>query len=153
VERSAADVIGTGLATPVVACGRNDPLRDRLRRGGLGIALGWVEDMPALLRAVDVVVQNAGGLSSLEALATGLPVVTHRPVPGHGLTNAAALDAAGLAVWVRRPELLAPVLSDVLDGPVSSAQHAAAGRLFAGPDPAQELARLAGRGRSSLMPA
>ena len=153
VEQSAADVIGTGLATPVVACGRNDSLRERLVRGGLGIALGWVEDMPALLRACDVVVQNAGGLSSLEALASGLPVITHRPVPGHGLTNAAALDAAGLAVWVRRPELLAPVLDDVLDGPVGRAQDAAARRLFAAPEPAAELARLAGRGRSSLMPA
>jgi UDP-N-acetylglucosamine:LPS N-acetylglucosamine transferase len=109
--------------------------------------------MPALLRACDVVVQNAGGLSSLEAMATGLPVITHRPVPGHGVTNAAALDAAGLAMWVRRPELLAPVLSDVLDGPVGPAQQAAAKQLFAGPDPAAELARLAGRGRSSLMPA
>jgi processive 1,2-diacylglycerol beta-glucosyltransferase len=143
VERSAADVAGTGLATPVVACGRNDALRQRLARTGPGIALGWVDDMPALLRACDVVVQNAGGLSSLEALATGLPVVTHRPVPGHGLTNAAALDAAGLAPWVRRPELLAPVLHDVLAGPVGPAQRAAAEALFAGPDPAGVLARLA----------
>jgi processive 1,2-diacylglycerol beta-glucosyltransferase len=143
VERSAADVAGTGLATPVVACGRNDALRERLARTGPGIALGWVDDMPALLRACDVVVQNAGGLSSLEALATGLPVVTHRPVPGHGLTNAAALDAAGLAPWVRRPELLAPVLHDVLAGPVGPAQRAAAEALFAGPEPSGVLARLA----------
>jgi processive 1,2-diacylglycerol beta-glucosyltransferase len=145
VERSAADVAGTGLATPVVACGRNETLRERLARGGPGIALGWVEDMPALLRACDVVVQNAGGLSSLEALAAGLPVVTHRPVPGHGLTNAAALDAAGLAAWARRPELLAPVLHDVLAGPVGPAQRAAAEALFAGPEPAGVLAWLAGR--------
>jgi UDP-N-acetylglucosamine:LPS N-acetylglucosamine transferase len=145
VERSAADVAGTGLATPVVACGRNEPLRQRLAHGGPGIALGWVDDMPALLRACDVVVQNAGGLSSLEALATDVPVITHRPVPGHGLTNAAALDAAGLAAWVRRPELLAPVLHDVLVGPVGAAQRRAARQLFAGPEPAAVLASLADR--------
>jgi UDP-N-acetylglucosamine:LPS N-acetylglucosamine transferase len=109
----------------------------------VGTALGWVDDMPALLRACDVVVQNAGGLSSLEAMAAGLPVVTHRPVPGHGLTNAEALDAAGLATWVRRPHLLAPVLFDVLDGPAGQHQASAARRLFACPDPAGVLAQLA----------
>jgi UDP-N-acetylglucosamine:LPS N-acetylglucosamine transferase len=143
VERSAADVAGTGAATPVVACGRNDALRERIARAGVGTALGWVDDMPALLRACDLVVQNAGGLSSLEAMAAGLPVVTHRPVPGHGLTNAEALDAAGLATWVRRPDLLAPVLYDVLDGPAGQQQASAARRLFACPDPAGVLARLA----------
>jgi UDP-N-acetylglucosamine:LPS N-acetylglucosamine transferase len=143
VESSAADITGTGVATPVVACGRNDALRERIARTGAAIALGWIDDMPALLRACDVVVQNAGGLSSLEAMAAGLPVVTHRPVPGHGLTNAEALDAAGLAAWVRRPDLLAPVLHDVLDGPAGHHQAAAARRLFAYPDPAEVLAQLA----------
>ena len=144
VERSAADVAGTGVAAPVVACGRNEALRSRLAHGGPGTALGWVDDMPALLRACDVVVQNAGGLSSLEAMATGLPVVTHRPVPGHGLTNAAALDSAGLAAWVRRPELLAPVLDDVLTGPVGPRQHAAVEELFAAPDPGRVLLAMTG---------
>jgi processive 1,2-diacylglycerol beta-glucosyltransferase len=143
VELSAADVAGTGVAAPVVACGRNDALRARLESGGPGAALGWVDDMPALLRACDVVVQNAGGLSSLEAMATGLPVVTHRPVPGHGLTNAAALDTAGLAAWVRRPELLAPVLDDVLAGPVGQRQRAAVEELFAAPDPGEVLLAMA----------
>ncbi|MEE3921714.1 hypothetical protein V2I01_36055 [Micromonospora sp. BRA006-A] len=40
--------------------------------------------MPALMRAVDVMVENAGGLTCQEALAAGLPVVTYRPIAGHG---------------------------------------------------------------------
>jgi len=143
VERSAADVAGTGVAAPVVALRPQRGLRARLADGGPGTALGWIDDMPALLRACDVVVQNAGGLSSLEAMASGLPVVTHRPVPGHGLTNAAALETAGLAAWVRRPELLAPVLDDVLAGPVGQRQRAAVEELFAAPDPGQVLLAMA----------
>ncbi|HEX6447677.1 MAG TPA: hypothetical protein VF053_21450 [Streptosporangiales bacterium] len=110
VEQTAADVMSTGLALPVVACGRNDALRQRIHRAGTGLALGWVDDMPDLLRASDVVVQNAGGLTSLESLATAVPMITYRPIPGHGLANAAALQDAGLAPWVRDRADLAAAL-------------------------------------------
>jgi len=35
---------------PVVVCGHNTTLRDRLAAGGRAIALGWIDDMPSLLR-------------------------------------------------------------------------------------------------------
>ncbi|MDH6129542.1 glycosyltransferase [Kitasatospora sp. GP82] len=114
VELAAREIAATGLATPVTVCGRNEALRERLVREGVGVALGWVDDMPALLRASDVVVQNAGGLTSLEAMASGVPVVSYRCLPGHGVTNAAALDEAGLAPWIRTPEQLAPLLRAAL---------------------------------------
>ncbi|MGK4584049.1 glycosyltransferase [Kitasatospora sp. HPMI-4] len=114
VELAAREIAATGLATPVTVCGRNEALRERLAGDGVGVALGWVDDMPALLRAADVVVQNAGGLTSLEAMATGVPVVSYRCLPGHGVTNAAALDDAGLAAWIRTPGQLAPLLREAL---------------------------------------
>lgn len=101
VDRSARDIADTGLAIPVVVCGHNETLRRRLSRDGRVITLGWVDDMPALMHAGDLVVQNAGGLTSLEALASGLPVISYECLPGHGRTNAAALDDAGWAPWVR----------------------------------------------------
>jgi UDP-N-acetylglucosamine:LPS N-acetylglucosamine transferase len=110
IEQTARDVAATGQAVPVVACGRNTPLRETIKRAGTGFALGWVDDMPALMRACQVVVQNAGGLSALEALAAGLPVISYRCLPGHGSTNAAALDQAGWAPWARRPDELADSL-------------------------------------------
>lgn len=115
IEATAADVMSTGLALPVVACGRNDALRRRIERAGTGLALGWVDDMPDLLRASDVVVQNAGGLTSLESLATALPMITYRPIPGHGLANAAALQEAGLAPWVRDRHELAAALRTAMN--------------------------------------
>jgi len=129
VERTAAEITATGLATAVTLCGRNEELRGRIAEAGSGIALGWVTEMPALVRAADVVVQNAGGLTSLEAMAAGVPVLSYRCLPGHGTTNAAALDRAGLAPWITDPVGLAPALRGALAyGPAPAAT-----RLFEGP--------------------
>ena len=62
--------------------------------------------MAELIRACDLVVQNAGGLTAAEALASDVPVVTYRCLPGHGHTNAAALDAEGLVTWIRSRDAL-----------------------------------------------
>jgi UDP-N-acetylglucosamine:LPS N-acetylglucosamine transferase len=105
VQETAADLAALG-AWPVVLCARNDRLRRRVAALGLGRALGWVEDVPRLLAAADVVVHNAGGLACWEALAAGRPVVSYRVLPGHGEANAAVLEAAGLVPWARtRTEL------------------------------------------------
>ncbi|HET6504497.1 MAG TPA: glycosyltransferase [Amycolatopsis sp.] len=107
VEPTARDIRASGQATPVVVCGRNETLRARLGAGGYRHVFGWVDAMPALMRACDVVVQNAGGLSTSEALASGLPVLTYRCLPGHGRANASVLDADGTVPWIRSPDDLA----------------------------------------------
>ncbi|MFC1420582.1 MGDG synthase family glycosyltransferase [Streptacidiphilus cavernicola] len=144
IERTVNDVEAAdpGL-TCLVVCGRNEPLRERLLAAGVRHAFGWVDDMPSLMHAADVLVQNAGGMTVQEAVASGLPVVTYRSIPGHGLTNAAALDEAGVARWVRHQGDLAEALAEAQAG---AAAGAAAG---SGPDdpsvlplPAREAARV-----------
>ncbi len=105
------DLAAATDAIPVVVCGHNARLRRRLAAAGRVIALGWVDDMPSLLRAADVVVQNAGGLTSLEALASGVPLVSYRCLPGHGVANAAALQRLGLAPWPRTSKELSAALA------------------------------------------
>lgn len=114
LEQSARNILATGLMTPVVACGSNSELRRRLELVPGVVALGWRDDLPDVIAACDCVVQNAGGFTSLEALAAGTPVVTYRPIPGHGITNALGLEQAGLAPWARSPEDLRSVLRQVL---------------------------------------
>jgi len=119
------EVTSTGLAVPVVVCGRNGVLRRQLQADGIQHCLGWVEQMPQLIGAVDVLVQNAGGLTSLESFAAGVPVLSYRSIPGHGRSNAAALHQAGLALSVERESDLSAALSQVLDGPQGLRQRAA----------------------------
>ncbi|MGW5460409.1 MGDG synthase family glycosyltransferase [Streptomyces sp. NPDC003996] len=145
LRRVALEVRHCGAAVPVVVCGRNQALAERLRADGIEHAYGWVDDMPGLMHAADVLIQNAGGLTSLEAFAAGLPVASYRCIPGHGLTNAAALEEAGAAVWIRDAADLKAVLHDLIDGPLGPRQRETGLALFAGtPEggPAAEIARL-----------
>lgn len=111
LEATARDLLAYSEMTPVVLCGTDARLRRRLARIPGVVPLGWRDDIPDLMVASDCVVQNAGGFTSLEALASGTPVVTYRPLPGHGVANSANLEAAGLIPWARTPEELALLLA------------------------------------------
>jgi UDP-N-acetylglucosamine:LPS N-acetylglucosamine transferase len=111
--KTAKEIARTGEATPIVVCGRNEKLREHLEAAGI-VALGWVTDMPTLMRACDVVIHNAGGLTCVEALASGLPVLTYRSIPGHGAMNSAMLDKAGTVPWARSRRGLAVALRKAL---------------------------------------
>jgi UDP-N-acetylglucosamine:LPS N-acetylglucosamine transferase len=129
VAQTTADIAATGLATAVALCGCNETLQRRVAAEGKGIALGWVSEMPALVRAADVVVQNSSGITSLEAMSAGIPVLSYRSLPGHGTTNSAAMHRAGLAPWVTSPTELGAALHWAL----TYGATPAATRLFDGP--------------------
>jgi processive 1,2-diacylglycerol beta-glucosyltransferase len=109
IETSAGEVAAAGL-TPLVLCGLNHDLLLRMRHQPGVVALGWRDDVHELMQCVDVLVHNAGGLTFTEALVAGLPAVSYRCIPGHGLANAATIEAAGLAPWVRTADELGDAL-------------------------------------------
>jgi UDP-N-acetylglucosamine:LPS N-acetylglucosamine transferase len=82
---------------PVVLCGDNTRLRRETSRVPGALAPGWVEDMPGLMGASRVLIDNAAGQTALEALATGVPVVGYRPIPGHGVAGVRAMARLGLS--------------------------------------------------------
>ena len=85
VAETVAAIERCGAFHPIVVCGRDEHLRARLARAsGAATVLGWTDDMPGCMAAADVLVENAGGLSAMEAFAAEVPVVTYRPIAGHG---------------------------------------------------------------------
>ncbi|OLZ74486.1 galactosyldiacylglycerol synthase [Streptomyces sp. IMTB 2501] len=124
---------------PVVLCGRNPRLRERVARVPGALALDWVEDMPGLLSAAYALVDNAAGQTAVQALAVGLPVIGYRPLPGHGMDGVRRM--AGLGVSELAPD--APGLLTALgrlteDGP----ERVARGRALFRDDPMAHVARL-----------
>jgi UDP-N-acetylglucosamine:LPS N-acetylglucosamine transferase len=135
------DVLATGRYTPLAVCGRNERLRRKLEARGAGHVFGWTDDMPTLVAASDVLVQNAGGLSCMEAFAAGLPVVSYRPIAGHGRENALDMEKAGVAAYAKKSSELASAL-DEATGEVGKARAAAGRAMFSG-DAAASAIRLA----------
>jgi UDP-N-acetylglucosamine:LPS N-acetylglucosamine transferase len=63
----------------------------------------FTREMPKLLAASDGMLTNSAGMTTMEGFARGRPVVLYRPVPGHGVEGAAALDVDGLATHATTP--------------------------------------------------
>ncbi|WP_069173868.1 MGDG synthase family glycosyltransferase [Streptomyces griseus] len=131
-SRTARLVAAAGYRA-VVLCGRNEALRRSLSRTPGVLATGWVQDMPGLMAASRVLVDNAAGQTALEALAAGLPVVGYRPIPGHGVQGVRLMAEHGLARHARDPWALVRSL-DALSapGPRREARVAAGKALFTG---------------------
>ena len=85
----------SGEFHPITVCGRDEKLRAELDERGYGTVIGWTDEMPALMTAADALVENAGGLTCMEAFAVGLPVITYLPIAGHGKDNAEMHGARG----------------------------------------------------------
>jgi UDP-N-acetylglucosamine:LPS N-acetylglucosamine transferase len=146
VAATARDVAATGTAVPVVVCGRDDRLRRRLSREADVVTLGWIGAMPALLRAADVVVHDAGGRIGTEAMACGIPIVSYRCPPGLGEANAEILDVAGLSPWPRTTAALAAHLKLACHDPAWVTEQAGrAAAALRGGDAAALIAALVAR--------
>lgn len=128
---------------PVVVCGRNDALRERIERRGDAVVLGWVEDMASLMSACDVLVDNAGGMCSKEALGLGLPVVTFRPIAGHGRDDAAALARLRLTDVATDERGLVHALDRLARDPQRYSDRVARGRALFVADAAEIIERIA----------
>ncbi len=145
VEEAARVVAQAPGWTPVVVCGRNEALRRRLSRTSGVEALGWVDDMATEMAQADVVIDNAAGSSAKEALALGVPVVTYRPIAGHGRDDARMMARAGLTDVVSRPRELLAALERVTTEPVRT-ERVRRGRALFGTDPVTYIERIASGG-------
>jgi hypothetical protein len=134
---------GSGEFHPITVCGRDDNLRAELEMRGFGTVIGWTDQMPALMSASDALVENAGGLTCMEAFAVGLPVITFKPIAGHGKDNAEMMARAGVNCYARDEDELHEILREVTrPGPERDALVDTARLLFVA-DPADDVEELA----------
>jgi UDP-N-acetylglucosamine:LPS N-acetylglucosamine transferase len=128
---------------PVVLCGTDTRLKASLEQFQVGDAIGWTNEVSDHLAAADVVVENAGGLTSLEAFASGVPIVSYRPIPGHGRDNVSVMVDAGVTRWPRTEGELLRALDELgTPGQAREGALAAVASMF-DDDPARHILDLA----------
>jgi 1,2-diacylglycerol 3-beta-galactosyltransferase len=91
----------------VVVCGRNEKLRRRLYELEAMtplLILGFVDYMPELMRACDVVVTKAGPGAIAESLATGLPLVLTGFLPGQESPNVDFVVESGIGAFAPKED-------------------------------------------------
>jgi hypothetical protein len=144
------DVIATveaigasGEFHPITVCGRDEDLKAQLEERGYGTVIGWTDEMPALMTAADALVENAGGLTCMEAFAVGLPVITFRPIAGHGKDNAETMAEAGVNCYARDDAELHTILRAVTVSGEERDRLVETGRRLFVDDPAKDVEELA----------
>lgn len=114
-------VANTDLPLQVLTvAGRNQKLYEQLQKLRTNNPLhiyGFVEDMPTLIQASDVVISKPGGLTTAEVLACGKPMLIVTPIPGQEERNTDFLLNNGLALKARDMYEVIPLLKQLLSSP------------------------------------
>lgn len=89
-----------GVSAIVCLAGRNEQLQRRLSEDLAAESrvhvYGFTQQMPEILAAADALVHSTGGVTCLEAKATGTPVVSYGLPVGHARLNTRAMADLGL---------------------------------------------------------
>jgi UDP-glucose 4-epimerase len=106
-------------ATVMCLCGRNDKLRAKVARRFAGEPrlriMGFTDRMGDVLAAADVLVHSSAGLTVLEAIIRGCPVVSYGFGVGHVRASNTALERFELAQVARNHRELGPKIARALD--------------------------------------
>lgn len=129
----------------IVVAGRDAALHARLARltaGSTVRTLGYVDDVPTLMAAADLLVTKAGGMTLAEAMAAGLPLLLYGSLPGQERCNERFASRAGIALVARRRSELPRALERAL-GDAALMEHLRAGvHRAARPDAARRVVDL-----------
>jgi 1,2-diacylglycerol 3-beta-galactosyltransferase len=136
---------GDGLQQIIIA-GRNTRLRERLeaRRWEIPTRIfGFVDNMPTLLQAADVVVTKAGPSTICESLVIGKPLLLFGYVPGQEQGNVEFVVESGAGWLVETPDALINALRELTQpGSPVRAQMMENARRLARPSAANDIAQV-----------
>ena len=130
--------------TLLLVCGKNDTLRRRIStrvfpRNIDVRTFGFVTNIHDLMNASDLLVSKAGGLTSAEAMAMGLPMIIVDPIPGQEMRNADIIVEQRAGWKALNIDNLGFKLKRILDDPSLLESARAATSTLAQPDAAHEI--------------
>lgn len=139
----AIDQAQMGLMMAIIA-GRNEALQESLKAANLRSAhkiYGFVDNMPALMNAADVILTKAGPGTISEAFIAGLPIILYSKMPGQEDGNVDYVVNKGAGIWAPYPEQVVTTLRFWLDHPEARQEVAETSKSLARPDASLEIAQ------------
>jgi 1,2-diacylglycerol 3-beta-galactosyltransferase len=130
--------------TMAVIAGRNETLRHDLETAGMQTPLrvyGFVENMPDLMNAADIILTKAGPGTISEAFIAGLPIILYSKMPGQEDGNVDYVVGKGAGVWAPYPEKVVATLRFWIEHPEVRRKVAATSKCLARPDASKEIAQ------------
>jgi processive 1,2-diacylglycerol beta-glucosyltransferase len=125
--------------------GRNRRREEEVRRLAGGNprfqVLGWVENMHEWLAAADLLISKPGGMTVMEAINSGVPLLAFDPFPGAERRACELIEKWQVGSWIRRPGDLLPAVSRLLGDPEELARLRANAHALARPHAARDAAR------------
>jgi processive 1,2-diacylglycerol beta-glucosyltransferase len=104
------------------------------------VPVGFTNEMDRFMGAADLLVGKAGGLTTSEALARGLPMVLIQPIPGQEERNADHLLESGAAIRCNNLPVAAWKIASLLDDPQRLGRMREAALKLARPNAAADIA-------------
>ncbi|MFH1084918.1 MAG: glycosyltransferase [Chloroflexota bacterium] len=144
-ETARAIATGVPQAQMMVVAGRNAELHRRLTAVPWEIPThiyGFVENMPGLMSASDVLVTKAGSCTLAEAFVVGLPVIISGFIPGQEEGNVGYVQEHEAGAFGGTPAVVARIARRWLEpGSTHLARIAANARALARPEASLDIAR------------
>ncbi len=135
IAGAVAEAAGLPATTVVAVTGRNSVLEAKLRSTHQGSGrvrvLGFTDAMPRLLAAADVLVHTTGGVTCLEALTAGCPLIAYGAPAGHAPSLARAMAKHRIALHPTSRSKLRQALLSPLPTPALEEAETATDRLLA----------------------
>ncbi len=103
-----------------MVCGKNAGLQQSLEKISFSYPIrifGFVDFMPDLMEASDLIVAKTGGLTTCESLAKGIPLIVLEPIPGQETRNAEILKERNAAFFMEKPEQIKVIVQSILKDP------------------------------------
>lgn len=126
----------------LAVAGWNERLRHQLESMDWEIPhriYGFVEDMPRLMKASDVILTKAGPSTICEAMTAGLPIILFDYVPGQEEGNVRFVEGQGLGVFAPEPEEVVSTLQRWLEEPTEMEAIRSRARKLADPQASRRI--------------
>lgn len=125
-----------------MVCGHNKTLEDHLSKQEWDFPIrvfGFVDFMPDLMEASDLILAKPGGSTTTESLSKGIPMVILDPIPGQETRNAKLLLAKNASFCMSNPSQIKTILNAIFQNPSLLPDKLAEIRQMARPNAADDL--------------